>query len=259
MGLRRRSQSNCSQHPIRSLPSLVHPSRQRYELSDPSDAGSLLPVPQRSKPPQQLGAVPRRFFSARHTSSRSERHLRYWYVGALSFLQKRGAFRPDSTSLRLISQVNSPVEMLRFGETSTLMRFVARVSLSNLLPCRRLTKIHRILCQVIKATNGNYTFPAPLGHLPLTLRGGNTFLLHSEPGYTIYDTQQSAYALLVSLSASGEAYGTAYLDDGESWPVNESRTVNFGATTSKVYGWTTGESSLPSFLLPSLLPCLTRP
>nr|ALS55547.1 alpha-glucosidase [Phaffia rhodozyma] len=96
--------------------------------------------------------------------------------------------------------------------------------------------------EVIKPTSddGKYDFPAPLGHIPVTIRSGAIFLLHSEPGMTVYDTRESPYSILVSLDKSSEAEGYAFIDDGESFPVTDSREVHLGAAEGKVYGWTSG-------------------
>ena len=56
---------------------------------------------------------------------------------------------------------------------------------------------------------------APLGHIPVLVRSGAALLLHSQPGYTTRASAATAYALLVSLSRDGTAYGTALVDDGE--------------------------------------------
>lgn len=66
-------------------------------------------------------------------------------------------------------------------------------------------------------------------------------MLHSKPGLTVYDTQQSPYALLVSLNKTCEAEGKAFVDDGESWPATEAKMLYFGAQKGKVYGWAEGD------------------
>jgi len=59
---------------------------------------------------------------------------------------------------------------------------------------------------------------APLGHIPVLIRSGAALLLHSQPGYTTHASAAAPYALLVSLSVDGHAYGTAVIDDGETQP-----------------------------------------
>jgi alpha-glucosidase len=69
---------------------------------------------------------------------------------------------------------------------------------------------------------------APLGHIPVLVRSGAALLLHSQPGYTTRASAATAYALLVSLSRGGNAYGTALVDDGET-ETTQSRTLVFNA------------------------------
>lgn len=61
----------------------------------------------------------------------------------------------------------------------------------------------------------NVTIEAPLGHIPLYLRGGSVVPMH-EPGLTTAAVRASPWSLLVALGAEGEASGGLYLDDGES-------------------------------------------
>ncbi|EIW75706.1 glycoside hydrolase family 31 protein [Coniophora puteana RWD-64-598 SS2] len=82
----------------------------------------------------------------------------------------------------------------------------------------------------VNATSGGTTtLPAPISTINAHIRDGSALLLHQEPAYTIYETRLGPYALLVSLSAAGGAFGTAYVDDGESYPPGDSRTLTFVA------------------------------
>ncbi|GJE89296.1 glycoside hydrolase family 31 protein [Phanerochaete sordida] len=82
--------------------------------------------------------------------------------------------------------------------------------------------------EVVNASIGtNTTLPAPLGQIPIHIRDGSALLLHAQPGYTITETRASPYSLLVSQAADGYAFGSAYMDDGESVPPTPSRTVEF--------------------------------
>ena len=76
----------------------------------------------------------------------------------------------------------------------------------------------------------NTTLAAPLGHINVHIRDGSAILLHSQPGYTIRDTLSSPYSLLVSQTAGGYAFGTAYFDDGESIPPTPSTTAKFSVS-----------------------------
>ena len=61
-------------------------------------------------------------------------------------------------------------------------------------------------------------------------------LLHAHPGYTTNETRSEPYTLLVSLDGNGEAFGTAYIDDGESNPDSSgfiaNRTITFSAANN---------------------------
>ena len=80
------------------------------------------------------------------------------------------------------------------------------------------------------ASWGNTTLDAPLSHINVHVRDNSALLLHQEPGYTIYETREGPYALLVSLNAAGMAFGTAYIDDGISFPPGPSRSLTFQAS-----------------------------
>jgi len=61
----------------------------------------------------------------------------------------------------------------------------------------------------------NSTIPAPLSHINVHIRPGAVLALYKNPGYTIFETVQSPYTLVVSLDSAGEACGEMYYDDGE--------------------------------------------
>lgn len=83
---------------------------------------------------------------------------------------------------------------------------------------------------VVNASVGtNTTLDAPLGHINVHVRDGSILLLHKEPAYTVEETRQGPYELLVSLSPSGEAFGTAFVDDGVSYPPGPSTSLTFQA------------------------------
>lgn len=63
--------------------------------------------------------------------------------------------------------------------------------------------------------NTGEPFDAPLGHIPLFIRGG-TILPLQEPGYTTRECRQGDWTLLIALDDNSEASGELYLDDGES-------------------------------------------
>ena len=65
----------------------------------------------------------------------------------------------------------------------------------------------------------NITIDAPLGHIPVYLRGGTVFPIQ-EPGMTTKACRSNPWGLLVSLSKDGSAAGNLYVDDGESLKPN---------------------------------------
>jgi alpha-glucosidase len=75
---------------------------------------------------------------------------------------------------------------------------------------------------------------APLGHINVHVRDGSVILLHAMPGYTIEETRQGPYSLLISQSADGRAFGSAYIDDGVSYPPTPSKSLTFSVTRSQV-------------------------
>lgn len=81
---------------------------------------------------------------------------------------------------------------------------------------------------VVNASIGtNTTLDAPLGTINVHIRDGSAILLHSQPAYTIEETRQGPYSLLVSQAADGYAFGTAYIDDGETVPPTPNSTLTF--------------------------------
>lgn len=61
----------------------------------------------------------------------------------------------------------------------------------------------------------NITVDAPLGHIPVYVRGGSVVPMQ-EPGMTTAETKNSPWGVLVALNGLGHATGCLYLDDGES-------------------------------------------
>ncbi|EAW10465.1 glycoside hydrolase family 31 protein [Aspergillus clavatus NRRL 1] len=79
----------------------------------------------------------------------------------------------------------------------------------------------------------NTTIPAPLGHIPVYVRGGS-ILPMQEPALTTRDARKTPWSLLAALDGNQTASGQLYLDDGSS--VNPSSTLNveFAATHSSI-------------------------
>ncbi|KAF8629789.1 hypothetical protein AX17_005568 [Amanita inopinata Kibby_2008] len=84
------------------------------------------------------------------------------------------------------------------------------------------------------ASDGTATLDAPLGHINVHIRDGSAILMHAAPAYTVFETRQGPFAMLVSLTKSGTASGTAYLDDGESNPPGPNRELTIMAASNQV-------------------------
>ncbi|GLA57182.1 hypothetical protein AtubIFM54640_003307 [Aspergillus tubingensis] len=79
----------------------------------------------------------------------------------------------------------------------------------------------------------NTTISAPLGHIPVYVRGGN-ILPMQEPALTTRGARQTPWALLAALGSNGTASGQLYLDDGESIYPNATLRVGFTASRSSL-------------------------
>ncbi|PPQ90718.1 hypothetical protein CVT25_005026 [Psilocybe cyanescens] len=88
---------------------------------------------------------------------------------------------------------------------------------------------------VLKTTPGQpTTLSAPLGHINVHIRDGSVILLHAQPAYTIEETRQGPFSLLVSLTTQDLAQGNAYIDDGISNPPGPNRNLVFKATKNQL-------------------------
>ncbi|KAK7746098.1 hypothetical protein SLS62_009558 [Diatrype stigma] len=74
----------------------------------------------------------------------------------------------------------------------------------------------------------NVTIDAPLGHIPVYVRGGHALPMQ-EPALTTADVRASPWSVLVALDGRGAAEGGLYLDDGESLAPNATTWVDFTA------------------------------
>ncbi|KAL8732435.1 MAG: hypothetical protein Q9181_003955, partial [Wetmoreana brouardii] len=61
----------------------------------------------------------------------------------------------------------------------------------------------------------NVTIPAPLGHIPLYIRGGYV-IPTQEPAMVTRDARKNPWGVIAALSSEGTARGKLYVDDGES-------------------------------------------
>jgi alpha-glucosidase len=76
--------------------------------------------------------------------------------------------------------------------------------------------------------HGTVEVAAPLGHIPVYVRGGY-FLPMQKPAYTTTESRKNNFQLLVALDANGHACGDLYLDDGETQDTKDFRVVSFTA------------------------------
>jgi len=86
----------------------------------------------------------------------------------------------------------------------------------------------------------NVSIAAPLGHIPLFVRGG-AVLPMQQPGYTTAASRRNPWALLVALSARGTASGSLYVDDGESLAPNATLEVDFVVQGGRLFASGRGE------------------
>lgn len=80
----------------------------------------------------------------------------------------------------------------------------------------------------------NKSIHAPLGHIPIYIRGGSILPMQT-PGYTTAESRRNQWSLLVALNMEGTATGQLYLDDGESLVPNATRLVDMTVTARGLY------------------------
>lgn len=61
---------------------------------------------------------------------------------------------------------------------------------------------------------GHAELLTPLGKINVHTRSGSIILTHDKPAYSLTETRESPYGLVIHLDAKGEAKGEAVLDDG---------------------------------------------
>ncbi|KAK1990425.1 family 31 glycosyl hydrolase [Colletotrichum falcatum] len=79
----------------------------------------------------------------------------------------------------------------------------------------------------------NVTIDAPLGHIPVYVRGGHV-IPTQEPGLTTRESRSNPWGLLVALDGEGAAAGSLYVDDGESLEQEATLTVEFSASENSL-------------------------
>jgi alpha-glucosidase len=85
----------------------------------------------------------------------------------------------------------------------------------------------------------NVTIDAPLGTIPLYVRGGSILPMQGA-ALTTYAARQNDWALLVALDGQGSATGSLYVDDGESLVPNSTLNVAFSAANNALSSSSTG-------------------
>jgi alpha-glucosidase len=78
---------------------------------------------------------------------------------------------------------------------------------------------------ITAAPGQNVSIAAPLGHIPVFVRGGSV-LPTQQPGLTTAASRKNPWGVLVALDSGGEASGMLYVDDGESLMPNETLWVD---------------------------------
>ena len=74
----------------------------------------------------------------------------------------------------------------------------------------------------------NTTIDAPLGHIPVYIRGG-TVLAMQQPAMTTRDARKTPWSILIAPGVNGTATGDVYLDDGVSIKPASTKIVTFAA------------------------------
>ena len=85
----------------------------------------------------------------------------------------------------------------------------------------------------------NKTIPAPLGHIPVYVRGGSC-LPRQEAMYTTRESRETDWSLLCALDKDGAATGQLYVDDGESVVPPAELLVDFTAAGGSLYASSRG-------------------
>ena len=90
---------------------------------------------------------------------------------------------------------------------------------------------------VVSASPGqNITIDAPLGHIPVYIRGGSV-LPTQEPGMTIKQCRSNPWGIIAATDSEGTASGLLYLDDGESLVPNSTLWIDVSFALSFRLRW----------------------
>ena len=75
----------------------------------------------------------------------------------------------------------------------------------------------------IAGAKDKVTLDAPLSTIPVYIRSGSALLIHRDTGYTLTETRESPFSLLVYLDVNNYADGCTKIDDGISYPGESER------------------------------------
>ncbi|GHJ90126.1 hypothetical protein NliqN6_6528 [Naganishia liquefaciens] len=82
----------------------------------------------------------------------------------------------------------------------------------------------------IAGAKDKVTLDAPLSMIPVYIRSGSALLIHRDTGYTLTETRESPFSLLVYLDVNNYADGCTKIDDGISYPVTDQASLTFTAS-----------------------------
>ncbi|KAJ9616724.1 hypothetical protein H2200_000443 [Cladophialophora chaetospira] len=85
--------------------------------------------------------------------------------------------------------------------------------------------------QIAVPATKNTTIAAPLGHIPVFIRGGSV-LATQEMAMTTRDARNTSWSIIVAPGVDGSATGSLYLDDGESVAPNATKLVTLNSSSA---------------------------
>ena len=84
---------------------------------------------------------------------------------------------------------------------------------------------------IAKPSTKNTTISAPLGHIPVYIRGG-AVLATQQMALTTRDARNTSWSIIVAPGMTGAAVGSLYLDDGESVTPYDTKLVSFASSSA---------------------------
>lgn len=106
--------------------------------------------------------------------------------------------------------------------------------------------------------NQKVSIDAPMGHIPVYIRGGRILPLQ-QPGYTTAESREGDWYLIAALDLNGKASGELYVDDGESIE-SPSKTISLSVANGKLVSNVSGEFEIRQNLAQiTVLGVTTRP